>query len=62
MTPLIFEGNAYDIFLRLKDEYQLMLTPNGGELSGRVLRVGHLGNLKNEDYDAVVRALKEVIG
>lgn len=62
LTPLIFEGNAYDIFLRLKDEYQLMLTPNGGELSGRVLRVGHLGNLKNEDYDAVVRALKEVIG
>lgn len=62
LTTLEFpKGNAYDIFLEMKDKHQIMLTPNSGELSTRVLRVGHLGALTNEDYDEVIRLLKEVM-
>lgn len=60
LTPLYFpERNAKDIFNKLKDKYGLMLTPNGGDLSDVLLRVGHLGNLQYEDYDRVINALKE---
>ena len=62
LTPIEFpEGNAYEVFLELKDKHQIMLTPNGGALSGKVLRVGHLGALTNKDYDEVIRLLKEVM-
>ncbi len=62
LTPLIFpQGNAYDVFLQMKEKFGLMLTPNGGELAGSVLRVGHLGNLSLTDYDLVVNRLKEIL-
>ena len=62
VTPLIFEnGKAYDYFLDAKDHYDLMLTPNGGPLSETVLRIGHMGNLKKEDYDLVINYFKEVL-
>ena len=62
LTTVEFEkDNAYEIFLRLKDEYQLMLTPSGGDLANRILRVGHLGNLNFSDFDEVIRCLREVM-
>ena len=45
----------------MKEKFGLMLTPNGGELAGSVLRVGHLGNLSLTDYDLVVNRLKEIL-
>lgn len=53
--------SAYDIFLRLKDEYGMWICPNGGELKERIFRVGHMGCLSLPDYDRLVRALKEVM-
>ena len=53
--------SAYDIFLRLKDEYGIWICPNGGELKDKVFRVGHMGCLSTDDYDKLVAALKEVM-
>jgi aspartate aminotransferase-like enzyme len=62
VTPILFDGNAYDVFLKLRDEYDITLTPSGGDLRGKILRVGHIGNLSEEDYDVLFGALKEVLG
>lgn len=53
--------SAYDIFLRLKDEYGIWICPNGGELKDKVFRVGHMGCLTTDDYDKLIAALKEVM-
>jgi len=52
---------AYDIFLELKDNYEIWICPNGGELKDIVLRVGHLGFLHYEDYDKLVDALLDMM-
>ena len=53
--------SAYDIFLKLKDEYGIWVCPNGGELKDKIFRVGHMGCLSKMDYDKLVSALKEVL-
>ena len=53
--------SAYDIFLRLKDNYGIWICPNGGELKDKIFRVGHMGCLKQKDYDSLIDALKEVL-
>ena len=51
---------AYDVFTRLKDEYNIWVCPNGGELSERVFRVGHIGALTVDDNAVLVTALKDL--
>ena len=53
--------SAYDIFLRLKDEYGIWVCPNGGEQKDVIFRVGHMGCLSYSDYDKLIEAFKEVI-
>lgn len=53
--------SAYDIFLRLKDEHGIWVCPNGGELKDWIFRVGHMGNLIKDNYDMLVKALKEIM-
>ena len=53
--------SAYDIFLKLKDEYGIWVCPNGGDMKDKVFRVGHMGCLEESDYDKLVSALKEVM-
>ena len=61
MTPLHpLNVSAYDVFTRLKDEYDIWVCPNGGELSGRVFRVGHIGALTVDDNAVLVTALKDL--
>ena len=62
VTPILFESGAYELFLKLKNSYGLVVTPSGGDLRDRMLRVGHIGNLSEEDYDALFEALDEVLG
>lgn len=62
VTPILLDSGAYDVFLRLKDGYGLVVTPSGGDLRDRMLRVGHIGNLSEEDYDVLFEALDEVLG
>lgn len=61
VTPLHpLNVSAYDVFLRLKDEYGIWVCPNGGDLAKTVFRVGHLGNLTPDDNTTLVDALKDM--
>jgi aspartate aminotransferase-like enzyme len=53
--------SAYDIFLKLKDEYGIWVCPNGGEMKDRIFRVGHMGCLNETDYDKLCASLRKVI-
>lgn len=48
--------SAYEIFLKLKDEYGIWVCPNGGNMKDSVFRVGHMGNLTKNDYDILIKA------
>ena len=53
-------ASAHQIFLTLKDEYNIWICPNGGELKDRVFRVGHIGCLTPEDNTTLVDAFKDM--
>lgn len=62
LTPLHPTGmSAYDIFLRLKDEYGIWICPNGGDMKDTIFRVGHFGAQTPEHNTALVNALKQVL-
>ncbi len=52
--------SANDIFITLKDEYNIWVCPNGGELKDTVFRVGHIGALEKSDYDTLLNALLDM--
>lgn len=52
--------SAYDIFLKLKDEYGIWVCPNGGDMKDTVFRVGHIGYLHKSDYDKLLAAFIEL--
>ena len=61
VTPLRpLSASAYDIFTILKDEYEIWVCPNGGELRDSVFRVGHIGALTTADNTTLVNALKDL--
>lgn len=61
-TPIRFpKNNAGSVFDYLKSRYELILTPSGGELKDIQLRVGHLGNLCDDDYYLLASKLQEVL-
>ena len=58
VTPLCpLNASAYKIFETLKDEYNIWVCPNGGELTDSLFRVGHIGNLTEDDNDKLIYAL-----
>jgi len=61
VTPLHpTTASAYDIFLKLKDEYGIWICPNGGSMKDTVFRVGHIGALTKADYDQLITAFKDL--
>jgi len=62
VTPLATRNgvSAYDVFLKLKDEYGIWVCPNGGELRDTIFRVGHIGALREADYDKLILAMKDL--
>ena len=52
--------SASDIFMILKDEYQIWICPNGGELKDTVFRVGHIGALEKKDFDTLIEAMLDM--
>lgn len=61
VTPLHpTTASAYDIFTILKDEYNIWICPNGGNLKDKVFRVGHIGALTKEDNTTLVNAFKDL--
>ena len=63
VTPLHpTTASAYDIFLKIKDEYGMWICPNGGDMKDSVFRVGHIGALTTADYDKLIDAFKDLQG
>ena len=61
VTPLHpTTASAYDIFLKIKDEYGMWICPNGGDMKDSVFRVGHIGALTTADYDKLITAFKDL--
>ena len=53
-------ANAYDIFLKLKDEYGIWICPNGGSMKDTIFRVGHIGALTLNDNTTLLNAFKDL--
>lgn len=61
VTPLHpLTRSAYDIFLKIKDEYGMWICPNGGSMKETIFRVGHIGYLHKEDYDKLIAAFVDL--
>lgn len=61
VTPLHpTTASAYDIFLKIKDEYGMWICPNGGDMKDTVFRVGHIGALTTADYDKLLNAFVDL--
>ena len=54
------DADAYRIFEILKDEYDIWICPNGGEMKNTIFRVGHIGYLTHEDNTILINALKDI--
>lgn len=52
--------SAFEIFLKLKDEYGIWICPNGGDMKDSIFRVGHIGYLCKEDYDTLISAFLDL--
>lgn len=62
VTPVHpLHANAYDIFLKLKDEYGIWICPNGGDMKDTIFRVGHIGYLNHDDNTTLVNAFKDLM-
>lgn len=62
LTPLIFSGvTAGEVYEELRYKHDITLTPNGGELGKKLLRVGHIGFHPHEDQVELISALKDVL-
>jgi aspartate aminotransferase-like enzyme len=61
-TPLETRGNtnSEEIVQHLIDKYKIYVNPNGGDLKGKLFRVGHIGNLSIEDNDRFIHALNKM--
>ena len=53
-------ASAKDIFTVLKNEYNIWICPNGGDMAETVFRVGHIGALTKDDNTTLVNAFKDL--
>ena len=61
VTPVRpLHADAYEIFMTLKDEYNIWICPNGGDMKHTIFRVGHIGYLSHEDNTTLINALKDM--
>lgn len=52
--------SAFEIFLKIKDDYGMWICPNGGDMKDSVFRVGHIGCLTENDYDKLIDAFLDL--
>lgn len=53
-------SDAKKIVRILKDEYQIWVCPNGGEMEDVVFRIGHIGHITDEDNRKLIDALHDM--
>lgn len=62
VTVVLFPNQNADIVARrLKEEYGLIVNPNGGKNAKKMFRVGHIGNHTLKDNDELIDAIKTII-
>lgn len=61
LSPVNPAVSAYRLFEVLKEEYNIIVCPNGGALADRVFRVGHIGHITRADLDALFAALDDLM-
>lgn len=64
-TPLLFDKTKFsadNIYTKLRYEYNITLTPCGGDLKKTMVRVGHIGYHPWKDYEQLLNALNNIIG
>jgi aspartate aminotransferase-like enzyme len=62
LTPVLFEdGIASEVFKALLEDYDILVTPNGGALASRLFRIGHIGVHTVEENEQLCSALGEVV-
>ena len=61
VTPLHpLNVDAYEIFVHLKENYDIWICPNGGTLKSSIFRVGHIGSLTHDDNTTLINAFKDM--
>lgn len=61
VTPIHpLNADAYMIFTELKDNYNIWICPNGGDMKNTVFRVGHIGYLNHDDNTTLINALRDM--
>ena len=60
MTPILFTNGAKYYYEKLISDYGIVVNPCGADLTDRMLRVGHMGNLTVDDNDNLIKALTEI--
>ena len=61
LSPVNPNVNAHKVFEIIKDEYEIWICPNGGELAEKVFRVGHIGSIKKEEIDRLVEVFEDLV-
>lgn len=62
LTPIILpNNNAKEVFEYLKNKYNIYVNPTGGVLADSTIRVSHIGNLNEKDYDELLEKMSEVL-
>lgn len=62
LTPIILpNNNAKEVFEYLKNNYGIFVNPTGGPLSDKTIRIAHIGNLEERDYDMLLEKISEVL-
>lgn len=52
--------NAHKIFEIIKDEYDIWICPNAGDMAEKVFRVGHIGAILISEIDRLVEVFEEL--
>lgn len=61
IAPINKDISAFHLFEILKDEYNIIVCPNGGEYADKVFRVGHIGQLSIEDNNKLFEAFDDLM-
>lgn len=54
LCPINPDVNAHRLFEIIKDEYNIWVCPNGGDMAEKVFRVGHIGAISKEEIDMLI--------
>lgn len=61
MTALVLTNGekAHEFISKFEKKYNIVLTPSGGKLKDKLIRVAHIGELKRRDFERLIFCLKD---